>query len=645
MYDSLPTSFGRNKSYGDRRGGGGSRGGRGGGRGGFKSKEYSGPGATLRKPRWDMNSLPRFEKNFFREHANSQARSQQDVEEYRKLHEITVSGRNCPNPVTSFEELMLQDYLAGVIRRMNFAKPTPIQAQGFSIAISGRDMVGIAQTGSGKTISFMLPACIHINNQPPLANNDGPIALVLCPTRELAIQVQAVAAEFGSSNRLRSTCIYGGASKGPQIRDLERGSEIVVATPGRLIDLIEMRKINMKRVTFLILDEADRMLDMGFEPQIRKIVEQIRPDRQVLMWSATWPKEVRKLAEDFLVDYVQVNIGASTIHANHNILQIVDVCQEYEKDRKVVQLLEEIMGEKENKTIIFCETKRKTDEITRKLRRDGWPAMCIHGDKSQPEREWVLKEFRAGKAPILIATDVASRGLDIPDISFVVNYDYPNSGEDYIHRIGRTARAERTGTAYTFFTSANGKNAAELIMVMEEAGQTVPPKLFDLGGSSYGGRKRMRYSSETEKYGSKRPSRGGASSGGTRGGMSSGGPSRGGYSSGSRGGGPSKPSGGRSDGVQQNQWNNNKSWSQQNGNSNNSNWNSNQSVSNQTGSHNASGNPGNPGNNGNQEQWAEYHKQMAVWQQKNQQWQDWQQQSSGGGSSNSGNNTKQHNGY
>ena len=150
------------------------------------------------------------------------------------------------------------------------------------------------------------------------------------------------------------------------------GSEIVVATPGRLIDLIEMRKINMRRVTYLVLDEADRMLDMGFEPQIRKIVEQIRPDRQVLMWSATWPKEVRKLAEDFLVDYVQVNIGASQIHANHNILQIVDVCQEYEKDRKLVQLLEEIMGEKENKTIIFCETKRKTDDITRKLRRDGY---------------------------------------------------------------------------------------------------------------------------------------------------------------------------------------------------------------------------------------------------------------------------------
>lgn len=220
-------------------------------------------------------------------------------------------------------------------------------------------------------MQFTLPACVHIHHQEPLRSGDGPIALVLCPTRELAIQCQAVAAEFGRSSRLRSTCIYGGASKGPQIRDLERGSEIVVATPGRLIDLLEMRKISLNRVTYMVLDEADRMLDMGFEPQIRKIFDQIRPDRQVLMWSATWPKEVRKLAEDFLKDYVQINIGTTSIHANHNILQIVDVCQEYEKEKKLVKLLEEIMGEKENKTLIFCETKRKTDDITRKLRRDG----------------------------------------------------------------------------------------------------------------------------------------------------------------------------------------------------------------------------------------------------------------------------------
>jgi len=566
-----------------------------------------------------MNSLPRFEKNFYKESPTTQARSMQDVEAYRKAKEITVTGRNCPKPVQSFQELQLPEYLASCIRRMNFTEPTPIQAQGFTLALSGRDVVGIARTGSGKTISFMLPACMHINNQPPLASRDGPICLALCPTRELAIQCQTVAAQFGSSTRLRSTCVYGGASKGPQIRDLERGSEIVVATPGRLIDLIEMQKIDMRRVTYLVLDEADRMLDMGFEPQIRKIIEQIRPDRQVLMWSATWPKEVRKLAEDFLVDYVQINVGSQHIHANHNILQIVDVCQDYEKERKLVQLLEEIMGEKENKTIVFFETKRKTDDITRKLRKDGWPAMCIHGDKSQPEREWVLKEFRSGKAPILLATDVASRGLDIPDISFVVNFDYPNSGEDYIHRIGRTARAERTGTAYTFFTNGDSKNAAELVSVMEEAGQTVPPKLQSLAGNSYGGgRKRQRYSSESNDR--KRPS---SSYGGGSG------PKRGSYSGGARGGHSNYDSGSRSGGGGgQNQG----SWGGQNnagGQNNNSSWN----QSNNNNNSSASNSGGNA-----EEQWAKYHREMAEWQKKNDEWQQWQGQSGGG-------SNPQHNGY
>jgi superfamily II DNA/RNA helicase len=339
------------------------------------------------------------------------------------------------------------------------------------------------------------------------------------------------------------------------------------------------------------------------------------------MWSATWPKEVRKLAEDFLVDYVQINIGSQQIHANHNILQIVDVCQDYEKERKLVQLLEEIMGEKENKTIIFFETKRKTDDITRKLRKDGWPAMCIHGDKSQPEREWVLKEFRCGKAPILLATDVASRGLDIPDISFVVNFDYPNSGEDYIHRIGRTARAERTGTAYTFFTHGDSKNAAELVQVMEEAGQTVPPKLSSLAGSSYGGgRKRQRYSSESNDR--KRPSN--SYQGGS-------GPKRGSYSGGARGGHSNHDSGSRGGGAGQNQG----SWGgQNNGSQNSSSWNQGSNNSSSQSSGNAQG-------GGAQEQWEKYHRDMAEWQKKNDEWQRWQ----GAGPGTGGSNTQQHNGY
>jgi len=230
------------------------------------------------------------------------------------------------------------------------------------------------------------------------------------------------------------------------------------------------------------------------------------------MWSATWPKEVRILAEDFLKDYIQINVGSLTLSANHNILQIIDVCQEHEKENKLKRLIEEIGGEKENKTIVFAETKRKVDTITKDMRKTGWPAMCIHGDKSQNERDWVLQEFRTGSAPILVATDVAARGLDVEDVKFVINYDYPNCSEDYVHRIGRTGRSQKTGTAYTFFTPSNSKQAKDLVEVLREANQVVNPKLYEMmerggmggrggfqnrsrwrqpgqqnGGSSYGG--------------------------------------------------------------------------------------------------------------------------------------------------------------
>ncbi|XP_028395147.1 ATP-dependent RNA helicase dbp2-like [Dendronephthya gigantea] len=518
--------------------GGGSYGGYGGGGGyGGKKDKFSQPGANLRKPKWDLNNMPKFEKNFYKEHPNVQNLSQAEVEEYRKSKEMTLSGRGVPRPVKNFSEMLFPDYITGELTRMGFVEPTPIQAQGWPMAMSGRDVVGIAQTGSGKTISFIIPGIIHINHQPLLQHGDGPIVLVLCPTRELAQQVQGVAQQFGRTCKVRTSCIYGGAPKGPQIRELERGSEIVVATPGRLIDMLEARKTNLRRCTYLVLDEADRMLDMGFEPQIRTIIEQIRPDRQVLMWSATWPKEVQSLARDFLNDYIQVNIGSLQLHANHNILQIVDVCQEFEKAGKLAKLLEEIMGEKENKTLIFTETKRKADDLTRSLRREGWPCMCIHGDKSQPERDWVLNEFRSGNAPILIATDVASRGLDVSDIKFVINVDYPSSSEDYIHRIGRTARSDRHGTAYTFFTQANAKQAKDLVNVLQEANQQVSSKLMELVhmAGSFGGRSRSRYRNADKSSGG----------GGYKGSSGGGGYKSGGYNKSGGGGGGSYKSGGQ----------------------------------------------------------------------------------------------------
>ncbi|NP_001079703.1 DEAD-box helicase 5 S homeolog [Xenopus laevis] len=451
----------------------------GGNRGGTSGK-YGNPGERLMKKKWNLDELPKFEKNFYQELPDVSRRTPQECDQYRRSKEITVRGLNCPKPVLNFHEASFPANVMEVIKRLNFTEPTPIQGQGWPVALSGLDMVGVAMTGSGKTLSYLLPGIVHINHQPFLQRGDGPILLVLAPTRELAQQVQQVAAEYGRACRLRTTCIYGGAPKGPQIRDLERGVEICIATPGRLIDFLEAGKTNLNRCTYLVLDEADRMLDMGFEPQIRKIVDQIRPDRQTLMWSATWPKEVRQLAEDFLKEYVHINIGALELSANHNILQIVDVCNDGEKDDKLVRLMEEIMSEKENKTIVFVETKRRCDDLTRRLRRDGWPAMGIHGDKSQQERDWVLNEFKHGKSPILIATDVASRGLDVEDVKFVINYDYPNSSEDYIHRIGRTARSSKTGTAYTFFTPGNIKQVNDLVSVLREANQAINPKLLQL---------------------------------------------------------------------------------------------------------------------------------------------------------------------
>lgn len=446
----------------------------------LQSQKAKNPGSSLKKPDWDVTKLQPFTKNFYVPHHSVMNRSQGDIDTYRTEKEITVKGNNIPHPNEQFEEGNFPDYVMQEIRKQGFAEPTAIQAQGWPIALSGRDMVGIAQTGSGKTLAYVLPATVHINNQRRLQRGDGPIVLILAPTRELAQQIQQVAKDFGSSSLIRNTCIFGGSPKGPQARDLERGVEIVIATPGRLIDFLEKGTTNLKRCTYLVLDEADRMLDMGFEPQIRKIIEQIRPDRQVLMWSATWPKQVQALAEDFLVDYIQINIGSLAPAANHNIRQIVDVCEERDKEGKLSKLLRDVASDHNNKMIIFVETKKKVDDITKNIRREGFMAICIHGDKSQPERDYVLNEFRNGKSHILVATDVAARGLDVEDVKYVINFDYPNSSEDYIHRIGRTGRCDQAGTAYAFFTSTNQRQAKDLIAVLEEAGQPINPKLQEL---------------------------------------------------------------------------------------------------------------------------------------------------------------------
>ena len=468
------------------------------------------------------------------------------IQDYLRSNDITFRGQDIPDPVLEISQIDWPSRIADSLGRQNFTKPTCIQAASWPIAIAGRDLVGIAQTGSGKTLAYMLPAFMHIDKQQynRRGHYEGPQVLVLAPTRELAQQIQVVCREFDYH---RSVCIFGGAPKGPQIRDCRYSRpSVVIATPGRLIDLMECNILSVSDVSYLVLDEADRMLDMGFEPQIRTIITKItNQNRQTLMWSATWPKDVKGLAEDFLKNYVQINIGALQLTANHNITQIVDVCEEMDKMPKLMQLLSEIRQESvQNKTIIFAETKRKVDDVTKQLRSRGLMTMCIHGDKSQQERDYVLRQFRDGHSTTLVATDVAARGLDVDDVKYVVNYDYPNNSEDYVHRIGRTGRRDRRGTAYTFFTRANAKQASDLVDVLREAQQEINPKLMAMipigrnsgpqrrrygnamgsgrsfggsgfGGGGYRGRQSGGYhQSNGNGYGPSKPSYGGSSNGG-----------------------------------------------------------------------------------------------------------------------------------
>ncbi|XP_042403119.1 DEAD-box ATP-dependent RNA helicase 14-like isoform X1 [Zingiber officinale] len=410
------------------------------------------------------------------------------VEAYRRQNEIIVTGEDVPAPFMTFESAGFPPEILEEVCRAGFSAPTPIQAQSWPIALQSHDIVAIAKTGSGKTLGYLFPGFMHLKR----LRNDcklGPTMLILAPTRELATQIQDEALKFGRSSRILSTCVYGGAPKGPQLRDLDRGVDIIVATPGRLNDILEMKRVSLRQVSYLVLDEADRMLDMGFEPQIRKIVKEVPHRRQTLMFTATWPKEVRKIAADLLVHPVQVNIGSSDeLVANTSITQYVEVITPVEKQRRVEQILRN--QDAGSKVLIFCTTKRMCDQLSRTLARQ-FKAAAIHGDKSQAERDRVLSQFRTGRSPILVATDVAARGLDIKDIRVVINYDFPTGVEDYVHRIGRTGRAGATGVSYTFFCQQDSKYASDLVKILEGANQKVPKELKDMvSRGGHGGRSR-----------------------------------------------------------------------------------------------------------------------------------------------------------
>ncbi|KAL5723827.1 RNA helicase [Ranunculus cassubicifolius] len=406
------------------------------------------------------------------------------ADSYRRQHEITVIGNNVPAPFTSFQLTGFPPEILKEVLKAGFSAPTPIQAQSWPIALQNHDIVAVAKTGSGKTLGYLMPGFAHIRRSRKNSKL-GPTVLVLSPTRELATQIQDEAEKFGQSSNISSTCLYGGAPKGPQIRDIEQGVDIVVATPGRLNDILEMGKISFSQISYLVLDEADRMLDMGFEPQIRKIIKAIPPRRQTLMYTATWPKQVRNLAAEFLNNPIQVNIGRTDeLVANKSISQYVEVVNHNEKNRRLEQIVRST--EPRSKIIIFCSTKRMCDQLVGYIPRQ-LGAAAIHGDKSQGERDHVLSQFRNGSSPILVATDVAARGLDVKDIKVVVNYDFPTGIEDYVHRIGRTGRGGATGAAYTFFCDKDAKHAKDLVKILEGANQKVPPQLRELASRGYGG--------------------------------------------------------------------------------------------------------------------------------------------------------------
>jgi ATP-dependent RNA helicase DDX3X len=419
-------------------------------------------------------------------------------DEYDKIPvEMSGEGFEGIHPIDRFKDADMHPAILENIERMKYSRPTPVQKHAIPVIIAGRDLMACAQTGSGKTAAFLFPTIQRmLKDGPPSSepNNrrrrTAPVCLCMAPTRELVSQIFDEARKFTFQSGMRAVCVYGGAEIRNQMRELERGCDILVATPGRLSDLIERGKVTLQVIDFLIFDEADRMLDMGFEPQIRRIVEDedMSPDRQTIMFSATFPKEIQQLARDFLSNYIFLTVGrvGST---NENISQNMRYVEDSMKQKYLVKILEE--QTEEGLTLVFVETKKRADELEYYLRRDRFPATSIHGDRSQWEREEALKLFKNGELPILVATDVAARGLDISNVNHVINYDLPNSIDDYVHRIGRTGRAGNVGRATSFVNENSRAILRELCQLLEEANQEIPTwfeQLVYQSGNSMGGR-------------------------------------------------------------------------------------------------------------------------------------------------------------
>ncbi len=321
---------------------------------------------------------------------------------------------------------------------MGYTSPTPIQRDAIPMVLEGRDVVGCAQTGTGKTAAFVLPLMQRIEPRP-----GGPRALVVTPTRELAGQIEEVALQVAKHTKHRVAVVYGGVGYEPQTKALKRGVDVLVATPGRLLDLMERRVANLSNVEILVLDEADRMLDMGFWPQVRKIIATIPPERQNLLFSATMSSDVMRIVSSTLHDPVRVEVAPSATP-----IELIDQRVYPVGGQQKGQLLVHLINEQNlDRVIVFTRTKHRADRVAKVLHQAGIKSAAIHGDRSQSQRQSALDNLKSGRCRVLVATDVVARGIDIDDVSHVVNYDLPNSPDDYVHRIGRTARAGKSGTA------------------------------------------------------------------------------------------------------------------------------------------------------------------------------------------------------
>lgn len=422
-----------------------------------------------------------YRKNFYVEVPELARMSPEDVHVYRlELEGITVKGKGCPKPIKTWVQCGISMKILSALKKQNYDKPTPIQAQAIPAIMCGRDLIGIAKTGSGKTIAFLLPMFRHIMDQRPLEEAEGPIAVIMTPTRELALQITKECKKCSKPLGLRVVCVYGGTGISEQIAELKRGAEIIVCTPGRMIDMLGAnngRVTNLRRVTYVVIDEADRMFDMGFEPQVMRIVDNIRPDRQTVMFSATFPRAMEALARRILSKPVEVQVGGRSIVCS-DVEQHVIVLEEENKFLKLLELLGHY--QEKGSVIIFVDKQEHADGLLKDLMKASYPCMSLHGGIDQYDRDSIINDFKNGACRLLVATSVAARGLDVKHLILVINYNCPNHYEDYVHRAGRTGRAGNKGFVYTFITEDQARYAVDIIKALELSGAAVPPQLEQL---------------------------------------------------------------------------------------------------------------------------------------------------------------------